>query len=112
MPPSASSHDAAGSGSFSSSNSNSNSTEPTDFRAPRTEQELAQAFRDLARGEQTASALEANLTSLESKLDELLASFTGSAGAETQATNGAAKSADGKEGDGARGDNGQDRASK
>lgn len=32
-------------------------------------------------GEQTATALEANLTSLESKLDELLASFEGSAGA-------------------------------
>ncbi|KAK4034095.1 hypothetical protein C8A01DRAFT_39431 [Parachaetomium inaequale] len=36
---------------------------------------LAQALRDLARGEQTASTLEANLTSLESKLDEILASF-------------------------------------
>ncbi|KAK4168529.1 hypothetical protein QBC43DRAFT_309023 [Cladorrhinum sp. PSN259] len=36
---------------------------------------LAQALKDLARGEQTATALEANLTSLESKLDELLASF-------------------------------------
>ncbi|KAL2138593.1 hypothetical protein VTI28DRAFT_6521 [Corynascus sepedonium] len=36
---------------------------------------LAQALRDLARGEQTASTLEANLTSLESKLDAILASF-------------------------------------
>lgn len=39
---------------------------------------MAQALRDLARGEQTASALEANLTALESKLDELLASFEAS----------------------------------
>ncbi|KAL2016415.1 hypothetical protein VTK56DRAFT_3536 [Thermocarpiscus australiensis] len=37
--------------------------------------DLAQALRDLARGEQTATALEANLTSLESKLDEILATF-------------------------------------
>ncbi|KAK4128788.1 hypothetical protein N657DRAFT_676531 [Parathielavia appendiculata] len=36
---------------------------------------LAQALRDLARGEQTANTLEANLNNLESKLDELLASF-------------------------------------
>ncbi|KAH6634421.1 hypothetical protein B0J18DRAFT_19150 [Chaetomium sp. MPI-SDFR-AT-0129] len=36
---------------------------------------LAQALRDLARGEQTANTLEANLTSLESKLDQILASF-------------------------------------
>lgn len=32
------------------------------------------------RGEQAATALEANLTSLESKLDELLASFESAAG--------------------------------
>ncbi|KAL2154819.1 hypothetical protein VTH82DRAFT_3495 [Thermothelomyces myriococcoides] len=36
---------------------------------------LAQALRDLARGEQTASSLEANLTSLENKLDEILAAL-------------------------------------
>ncbi|KAL2180384.1 uncharacterized protein P884DRAFT_289793 [Thermothelomyces heterothallicus CBS 202.75] len=36
---------------------------------------LAQALRDLARGEQTASTLEANLTSLENKLDEILAAL-------------------------------------
>ncbi|KAK3988125.1 hypothetical protein QBC44DRAFT_330182 [Cladorrhinum sp. PSN332] len=36
---------------------------------------MVQALKDLARGEQTASALETNLTSLESRLDELLASF-------------------------------------
>ncbi|PSR81693.1 hypothetical protein BD289DRAFT_484277 [Coniella lustricola] len=49
-------------------------------RAPRSDQELAQAFRDLARGEQTAAALESNLTNLESKLDELLAAFEDMAG--------------------------------
>lgn len=36
---------------------------------------LAQALKDLARGEQTASALEANLSNLESKLDAILASL-------------------------------------
>ncbi|KAL2271172.1 hypothetical protein VTJ83DRAFT_543 [Remersonia thermophila] len=38
---------------------------------------LAQALRELARGEQTASTLEANLTNLESKLDAILASLLG-----------------------------------
>ncbi|KAI1402329.1 hypothetical protein F4819DRAFT_485638 [Hypoxylon fuscum] len=42
-----------------------------------TQTELAQAFKDIARGEQQAAALEANLTSLESKLDALLASIEG-----------------------------------
>ncbi|KAL1844302.1 hypothetical protein VTJ49DRAFT_2359 [Mycothermus thermophilus] len=36
-----------------------------------------QALRELARGEQTASTLEANLTNLESKLDAILASLLG-----------------------------------
>ncbi|VBB72170.1 Putative protein of unknown function [Podospora comata] len=36
---------------------------------------LAQALKDLARGEQTATALENDLTKLESKLDEILASL-------------------------------------
>ncbi|KAH7162780.1 hypothetical protein B0J13DRAFT_19242 [Dactylonectria estremocensis] len=35
--------------------------------------DLAQAYRDLTRGEQTATALEANLSNLESKLDAILA---------------------------------------
>ncbi|RFU73779.1 hypothetical protein TARUN_8480 [Trichoderma arundinaceum] len=39
------------------------------------EVDLAQALRDLARGEQAATAMEANLTNLESKLDALLAAF-------------------------------------
>jgi hypothetical protein len=37
--------------------------------------DLAQAYKDLLRGEQAATALEANLTNLESKLDALLAAF-------------------------------------
>ncbi|PTB65365.1 hypothetical protein BBK36DRAFT_21163 [Trichoderma citrinoviride] len=36
---------------------------------------IIQALRDLARGEQAATAMEANLTNLESKLDALLAAF-------------------------------------
>ncbi|KAK3341650.1 hypothetical protein B0T25DRAFT_348437 [Lasiosphaeria hispida] len=43
--------------------------------APFLSSNLTQALKDLARGEQTAAALEQNLTSLESKLDELLASL-------------------------------------
>lgn len=39
------------------------------------EGDVAQALRDLARGEQAATAMEANLTTLESKLDALLAAF-------------------------------------
>ncbi|KAI0842904.1 hypothetical protein F5Y06DRAFT_291896 [Hypoxylon sp. FL0890] len=42
-----------------------------------TEAEMAKAFTDLLRGEQAATALEANLTHLESKLDALLASMEG-----------------------------------
>ncbi|EFY92814.1 hypothetical protein MAC_01052 [Metarhizium acridum CQMa 102] len=37
--------------------------------------DLAQAYRDLAKGEQAATALEANLTHLESKLDAMLAAL-------------------------------------
>ncbi|TDZ17819.1 hypothetical protein Cob_v009360 [Colletotrichum orbiculare MAFF 240422] len=36
---------------------------------------IAQAYRDLLRGEQAATALEANLTNLENRLDALLAAF-------------------------------------
>ena len=38
-----------------------------------TEGDLAQAFKDLARGEETASALEQHLDALEEKIEELLA---------------------------------------
>ncbi|RYC65644.1 hypothetical protein CHU98_g587 [Xylaria longipes] len=44
--------------------------------------EMAQAFKDLARGEQQAAAIEANLASLESKLDALLASIEANDSAE------------------------------
>ncbi|KAF4123581.1 hypothetical protein GMORB2_6282 [Geosmithia morbida] len=37
--------------------------------------DLAQAYRDLARGEQTAAALESNLSNLENKLDAMLAAL-------------------------------------
>ncbi|CAI6054917.1 unnamed protein product [Clonostachys chloroleuca] len=37
--------------------------------------DLAQAYRELLRGEQAATALEANLSNLESKLDALLAAY-------------------------------------
>ncbi|KAI1122394.1 hypothetical protein F5Y10DRAFT_76165 [Nemania abortiva] len=46
-----------------------------------TRAEMAQAFKDLARGEQQAAAIEANLASLESKLDALLASIEAGDGA-------------------------------
>jgi hypothetical protein len=36
---------------------------------------LAHALAELQRGEKTAAALESNLTSLEKKIDDLLASF-------------------------------------
>ncbi|KAI1109048.1 hypothetical protein F5Y14DRAFT_434018, partial [Nemania sp. NC0429] len=39
------------------------------------EAHMAIAFKELARGEQQATAIEANLARLESKLDALLASF-------------------------------------
>ncbi|KAI0136632.1 hypothetical protein BJ170DRAFT_689057 [Xylariales sp. AK1849] len=44
------------------------------------EAEMAHAFRELARGEQQAAAMEANLAKLENKLDALLAQFEGAAG--------------------------------
>ncbi|KFH47950.1 hypothetical protein ACRE_011610 [Hapsidospora chrysogenum ATCC 11550] len=37
--------------------------------------DLAQAYRELAKGEQAASAMEANLTNLEKKLDAMLSAF-------------------------------------
>ncbi|KAI0974239.1 hypothetical protein F4678DRAFT_368448 [Xylaria arbuscula] len=52
----------------------------TPVSAATTQAEMAQAFRDLAKGEQQAAAIEANLASIESKLDALLASIEGGAG--------------------------------
>ncbi|KAK2072843.1 hypothetical protein P8C59_007173 [Phyllachora maydis] len=45
-------------------------------------EDFAQALRHIARGEQAASALEANLDTLESKLDELLAAASDTATAQ------------------------------
>ncbi|KAK7923939.1 hypothetical protein PG985_005993 [Apiospora marii] len=60
-------------------------TGPSDGSAPvvasSSQAEMAQAFKDLARGEQQAAAMEANLTKLEDKLDELLAQFETTAAA-------------------------------
>ncbi|MCJ1399690.1 hypothetical protein MMC11_002892 [Xylographa trunciseda] len=39
------------------------------------DRDLAQAFKDLARGEQTASAMENKLSGLEQRIDDLLASM-------------------------------------
>ncbi|KAI1504383.1 hypothetical protein F5X99DRAFT_406101 [Biscogniauxia marginata] len=50
-----------------------------------TQADMAQAFKDLARGEQQAAALEANLTNLESRLDALLASVEGGPGLNDEA---------------------------
>ncbi|ROW18314.1 hypothetical protein VPNG_00341 [Cytospora leucostoma] len=87
MPLSAS-HDAGGSGSSSASQRGAQDAETSNPRE--TEQELAQ---------QAATALEANLTSLESKLDELLASIMSATDAVSPTTNGAEKSAAVKEED-------------
>ncbi|KAL6908493.1 hypothetical protein GGI43DRAFT_392891 [Trichoderma evansii] len=51
-----------------------NSPKPDQHEAA-PEVDLAQALRELSKGEQTATAMEANLTNLESKLDALLAAF-------------------------------------
>ncbi|KAI1433754.1 hypothetical protein GGR50DRAFT_695804 [Xylaria sp. CBS 124048] len=59
-----------------------------------TQAELAQAFRDLARGEQQAATIEANLTRLESKLEDLLASIE--AGVTTKAPEDTNKDSKGK----------------
>ncbi|RYP59890.1 hypothetical protein DL769_008355 [Monosporascus sp. CRB-8-3] len=56
---------------------NGSSNDPTAVISPQSE--MAQAFKDLARGEQHATALEANLTNLENRLDALLASIEGRA---------------------------------
>ncbi|KAG0651005.1 hypothetical protein D0Z07_2385 [Hyphodiscus hymeniophilus] len=52
------------------------------------EQDLAQVWKELQKGEKTAQVLEANLTSLEAKLDSLLASFEDSERRMVQEANG------------------------
>ncbi|KAM0670674.1 hypothetical protein ACQRIU_001069 [Beauveria bassiana] len=46
-----------------------------DEAPPSNPQDLATAYREITKGEQTAAQLEANLTNLESKLDAMLAAF-------------------------------------
>ncbi|KAG9256936.1 uncharacterized protein F5Z01DRAFT_441398 [Emericellopsis atlantica] len=41
----------------------------------RSEADLAQAYKEIMRGEQAATAMENNLSNLESKLDAILAAF-------------------------------------
>ncbi|RYO91280.1 hypothetical protein DL766_002049 [Monosporascus sp. MC13-8B] len=60
-----------------SQTTNGSSNDPATARSPQSE--MVQAFKDLARGEQHATALEANLTNLENRLDALLASIEGRA---------------------------------
>ncbi|KAI9053782.1 hypothetical protein LZ554_002731 [Drepanopeziza brunnea f. sp. 'monogermtubi'] len=45
-----------------------------DHHGSASEHDLAQTLQQIARGEKTAEALESNLTSLEKKIDDLLAS--------------------------------------
>lgn len=45
---------------------------PPSRSGPRTRADLVQAFQELAKGERTASALEAQLSAMESKIDALL----------------------------------------
>ncbi|CZS91268.1 uncharacterized protein RAG0_01976 [Rhynchosporium agropyri] len=51
------------------------------------EHDLAQTLKQIARGEKTAEALESNLTSLEKKIDDLLASFEESERAKVEEVN-------------------------
>ncbi|TVY47269.1 hypothetical protein LOCC1_G002090 [Lachnellula occidentalis] len=59
---------------MSSSSSSSSNLLPTDSHADDAAVELAKVWAELSRGEKTAQALESNLTSLEAKIDHLLAS--------------------------------------
>lgn len=53
---------------------------------PDAEFDMAKALADLAKGEMTASALEDHLNTIESKVDELLASFENQGTAAVEAT--------------------------
>ncbi|KAI0160318.1 hypothetical protein GGR57DRAFT_499730 [Xylariaceae sp. FL1272] len=65
--------------------SKSASSKDQQGQASSTQAEMAQAFKDLARGEQQAAAIEANLTNLENKLDALLAAFEANGSEATEA---------------------------
>ncbi|KAL2065023.1 hypothetical protein VTL71DRAFT_4163 [Oculimacula yallundae] len=51
------------------------------------EHDLAQTLQQIAKGEKTAQALESNLTNLEKKIDDLLASFEESERAKVEEAN-------------------------
>jgi len=53
---------------------------------------LAQIMADLRKGEKTADTIESNLTSLEKKIDDLLASFEESERAKVEEANGKSSS--------------------
>ncbi|KEY70615.1 hypothetical protein S7711_02219 [Stachybotrys chartarum IBT 7711] len=56
--------------------------------------DLAQAYRDILKGEQAATAIESNLTNLERKLDAMLAAIEGAEAAEVSTST---KEANGKQ---------------
>ncbi|KAK5990400.1 hypothetical protein PT974_08668 [Cladobotryum mycophilum] len=70
----------------SSDNSTTESSKPNGSRSE--VENLTEALRELAKGEQTATALESNLTKIEDKLDAILAALEATV---------AAKAADGGE---------------
>ncbi|EWZ98009.1 hypothetical protein BFJ63_vAg1755 [Fusarium oxysporum f. sp. narcissi] len=57
------------------SDTNNRATKPLASGSSSGDADLAQAYRDLARGEQAATALENNLSNLESRLDAILAAL-------------------------------------
>ncbi|KAF5598290.1 hypothetical protein FPCIR_3211 [Fusarium pseudocircinatum] len=57
------------------SDTNNRATEPSASGSSSGDADMAQAYRDLARGEQAATALENNLSNLESRLDAILAAL-------------------------------------
>ncbi|CCT65757.1 uncharacterized protein FFB20_04908 [Fusarium fujikuroi] len=57
------------------SDTNNRATEPLASGSSSGDADMAQAYRDLARGEQAATALENNLSNLESRLDAILAAL-------------------------------------
>ncbi|KAH7266963.1 uncharacterized protein BKA55DRAFT_553892 [Fusarium redolens] len=68
------------------SDTNNRATKPSASGSSSGDADLAQAYRDLARGEQAATALENNLSSLESRLDAILAALEARENPQTSAT--------------------------
>jgi len=57
--------------------------------------DLVQTWKDLQKGEKTAQMLESNLTNLEKKIDDLLASFEESERQKVEGAQGQSKEGDG-----------------